>query len=64
MDSCAQHGMALMQDEAKQIPSDNYVSSPDMVGARRDVITEFWNDPSMAIDDFIENFVAATESAG
>lgn len=64
MDECAQKGMALMQDEAKQIPSDNFTSSPDMVGARRDEITQFWNDPAMPLDEFIENFVSATESAG
>jgi glucose/mannose transport system substrate-binding protein len=63
MDACAQDGMALMQDEAKQIPSDNYISSPDMVGARRDAITQFWNDPNMPVEDFVENYVAATESA-
>ena len=63
MDACAQDGMALMQDEAKQIPSDNYISSPDMVGARRDAITQFWNSPEMTIDEFVENYLAATESA-
>lgn len=63
MDACAQEGMAMMQDEANQIPSDSYVSSPDMVGARRDAITEFWNDPGMSVDDFVESFVSATESA-
>jgi glucose/mannose transport system substrate-binding protein len=64
MDACAQHAMAIMQDAAKQIPSDNYVSTPDMVGARRDAITQFWNNPDMPVDEFIENYVAATESAG
>lgn len=63
MDACAQDGMALMQDEAKQIPSDNYISSPDMVGARRDAITEFWNSPDMSADAFVESYLVATESA-
>ncbi|NJO37441.1 MAG: carbohydrate ABC transporter substrate-binding protein [Rhizobiales bacterium] len=64
MDACAQEGMAIMQDAAKQIPSDNYVSTPDMVGARRDAVTQFWNNKDMSVDEFIENYVAATESAG
>ena len=64
MDSCAQKGMELMQDEAKQIPSINYVASPDMVGALTDVTTEFWNDPEMSVDTFIENTVSAMETAG
>jgi glucose/mannose transport system substrate-binding protein len=63
MDACAQAGMAIMQDQAKQIPSDSYLSSPDMVGARRDAITQFWNNADMTVDEFIENYVAATESA-
>ena len=63
MDACAQDGMAMMQDESKQIPSDNYISSPDMVGARRDAITEFWNSPNMSVDTFVENYIVATESA-
>ncbi len=63
MDACAQDGMALMQDEAKQIPSDNYISSPDMVGARRDAITQFWNSPEMAVETFVDNYLSATESA-
>jgi len=64
MDSCAQKGMELMQDSAKQIPSIDYVATPDMVGALTDVITEFWNDPGMDIDTFIENTISAMETAG
>jgi glucose/mannose transport system substrate-binding protein len=64
MDSCAQQGMAILQDEAKQIPSVNFLATPDLTGALTDVVTEFWNDPDMSIDTFIENTVSAMESAG
>ena len=64
MDSCAQQGMAILQDEAKQIPSVNFLATPDLTGALTDVVTEFWNDPEMSIDSFIENTVSAMESAG
>ncbi len=64
MDSCAQQGMAILQDEAKQIPSVNFLATPDLTGAVTDVVTEFWNDPDMSIDTFIENTVSAMESAG
>lgn len=64
MDSCAQKGMELMQDAAKQIPSINYVATPDMVGALTDATTEFWNDPGMSVDEFIENTISAMETAG
>ncbi len=62
MDSCAQAGMKALQDPASQVPSNNFYS-PDLVGAVRDVITEYWNSPSMTTDDFVENFVSAMESA-
>ncbi len=64
MDRCAQKGMELMQDPAKQIPSIDYVATPDMVGALTDVVTEFWNDPDMSIDEFMENTISAMEAAG
>ena len=64
MDGCAQKGMELMQDPAKQIPSINYVATPDMVGALTDAVTEFWNDPDMSIDTFIENTISTMEAAG
>lgn len=64
MDSCAQQGMAILQDEAKQIPSISFLATPDLTGALTDVVTEFWNDRGMSVDEFIENTVSAIESAG
>ncbi|MEZ5930969.1 MAG: ABC transporter substrate-binding protein [Alphaproteobacteria bacterium] len=64
MDACAQKGMELMQDDAKQIPSINFIATPDFTGAYTDVITEFWNNPDMSVDTFIENTVSAMETAG
>jgi len=64
MDACAQQGMAILQDEAKQIPSVNFLATPDLTGAMTDVVTEFWNDPGMSVDTFIENTVSAMETAG
>jgi glucose/mannose transport system substrate-binding protein len=64
MDVCAQKGMALLADPAKQIPSINFLASSDLRGALDDVITEFWNTPSMGTDTFVDNFVSAIETAG
>lgn len=64
MDACAQQGMAILQDDAKQIPSVNFLATPDLTGAMTDVVTEFWNDPDMSVDTFIENTVSAMETAG
>jgi len=62
MDACAQAGMAALQDKSSQVPSNNFYS-PDLVGSVRDVITEYWNTPSMTPDEFVENYVSAMESA-
>ena len=35
----------------------------DMYGALQDVITEFWNTPTMDVDTFVENYAAAMEAA-
>ncbi|MGF1474663.1 MAG: ABC transporter substrate-binding protein [Geminicoccaceae bacterium] len=64
MDPCAQHGMSLLQDESKQVPGANYLATPDLMGALDDVVTEFWNTPSMDVDTFVENYVSAIETAG
>lgn len=63
MDVCARDGMAMLQDEAQQVPSINYIASPDLVGATRDVITQYWNSPDMSVDDFVDRFVGALEAA-
>jgi glucose/mannose transport system substrate-binding protein len=63
MDVCAQKGMAALRDPARQIPSDSFLTTPDMYGALQDVITEFWNTPSMDVDTFVENYAAAMEAA-
>lgn len=64
MDECAQKGMAALRDPAQQIPSNSFLASPDLEGAIRDVVTAFWNTPSMTTDEFVENFVGAIEAAG
>jgi glucose/mannose transport system substrate-binding protein len=55
--------MAALRDPARQIPSDSFLTTPDMYGALQDVITEFWNTPSMDVDTFVENYAAAMEAA-
>ena len=64
MDVCAQKGMAELKDPALQIPSDNFLSTPDLVGAVQDAVTQFWHNPSMKVDTFIDNYASAVETAG
>jgi glucose/mannose transport system substrate-binding protein len=63
MDVCAQQGMAMLRDPEQQIPSDNFLTTPDMYGALQDVITEYWNSPSMDVETFVENYASAMEAA-
>ena len=63
MDVCAQKGMAELQDPKHQIPSDNFLSTPDLVGAVQDAITQFWHNPSMKVDTFVDSYASAVEAA-
>jgi glucose/mannose transport system substrate-binding protein len=63
MDICAQTGMKALRDPAQQVPSENYIASPDRVGAMRDVITQFWSNKSMSVDDFTARVATALKSA-
>ena len=62
MDACAQKSMATLKDPAKQMPSINFLASPDLRGAVEDVVTQFWNTPSMTTDDFVTKFVGALKA--
>jgi glucose/mannose transport system substrate-binding protein len=64
MDECAQIGMAALKQPDQQILNRNYIASPDRTGAVRDVITQFWANKSMTVDDFVAKVVAALKSAG
>ena len=64
LDICAQTGLAAMKDTANQVGVVDLIATPDLVGSTTDVITEFWNTPSMTTDQMIEKFVAALEQAG
>ncbi|MBA5777120.1 carbohydrate ABC transporter substrate-binding protein [Stappia sp. F7233] len=63
MDACAQTGVQTLKDPNNQVASINYIASPDLVGATRDVITQFWSTPSMTPEEFVEKFVSAMDSA-
>jgi glucose/mannose transport system substrate-binding protein len=63
MDACAQQGMAKLKDPANQVPSINFLASPDLRGAVEDVVTQFWNTPSMTTDEFVTKLVGAMKAA-
>ena len=63
-DMCAQTGLKAMKDPANQVGVVDLIATPDLVGATTDVITEFWNTPSMTTDQMIGKFVEALAAAG
>lgn len=63
MDQCAQVGIEVMTDKSRQIPGTNFLLAPDLRGGLGDVMSEFWNDQGMTVDDFIELFIEQIELA-
>ena len=59
LDVCAQKAMAFVADTSKQIPSTELLSPPAVTGAVEDVISGYWNDPSMTTDAFVTKLVTA-----
>jgi glucose/mannose transport system substrate-binding protein len=64
MDKCAQAGAAALRDPARQVPTTDFLISPDLSGALDDVITQYWNSPDMTSDQFVAKFVEAMQTAG
>jgi glucose/mannose transport system substrate-binding protein len=64
MDACAQKGLEVLKDEARQMPGWNFLMHPDLAGALQDTISEFWNTPTMTTDQFIDKMVQTVEAAG
>jgi glucose/mannose transport system substrate-binding protein len=64
MDACAQAGVAALRDPAKQVPTTEFLISPDLTGALDDVVTEFWNSKDETTATFIEKYRGAFQSAG
>lgn len=60
MDICAQAGLQIMKDKARQLPNPEMLVSPDIGGALQDVVTTYWN-TSQSADDAIKAFGAAVK---
>lgn len=63
MDVCAQHAAKVQANPATLVPNPQFLMSNDMLGAMADVITKFWNTPSMTPDAFATELEAAFASA-
>ncbi len=53
LDACAQKAMKLLADKSHQVPAQELLSPPALTGAVEDVISQYWNTPSMTTDAFV-----------
>jgi glucose/mannose transport system substrate-binding protein len=63
MDTCAQKSHAILSDPANQVESMEILSPPNFSGAMQDAVTQYWNNPNMSADAFIEKIVSAMRDA-
>ena len=59
LDECARKASTFMKDAAAQVPAIELLSPPAMTGAVEDLISQYWNDPSMTTDTFVAKVAAA-----
>lgn len=55
-DVCAEIGSKALQSQETSIPRLTMLQTASVAGELKDLISEFWNDPSLNIDDAIERF--------
>jgi glucose/mannose transport system substrate-binding protein len=64
MDVCAQKANSILKDPANQVESMEILSPPNFSGAMQDAVTQYWNNPNMSADAFIEKITSAMRDAG
>ena len=53
-DACAQSAMTALKKKESRVPRMSMLVRADVAGEIRDLLSEFWNDPSMTVDDAME----------
>jgi glucose/mannose transport system substrate-binding protein len=61
--ACTQKGLDLLADDLT-LPSTEQLISPDTITQLNDLMTEFWNTPSMSAADMQERYAQIIASAG
>jgi glucose/mannose transport system substrate-binding protein len=57
LDACAQKAEHWIADPQAQVPANEMLSPPDLTGAVEDVISEYWNNPTMTSETFVSRVV-------
>jgi len=63
MDICAQKSHAVLLDPANQVEAMELLSTPNFTGAMQDAVTQYWNNPTMSADAFVDKVTAAMRDA-
>jgi glucose/mannose transport system substrate-binding protein len=63
MDTCAQRAHAVVKDPENQVEAMELLSTPNFSGAMLDAVTQYWNNPGMSADAFVEKVTAAMRNA-
>jgi glucose/mannose transport system substrate-binding protein len=63
MDVCAQKSHTVLSDPANQVEAMELLATPNFSGAMQDAVTQYWNNPSMTADAFVEKVTAAMRDA-
>lgn len=58
LDLCAQKAMKLVADKSQQVASVEMLAPPAMNGALEDVYSQYWNTPSMTVDQFVDKVIS------
>ncbi|MCB5177651.1 ABC transporter substrate-binding protein [Microvirga lenta] len=63
MDICAQKSASVLKNPENQVEAMELLSTPNFSGAMQDAVTQYWNNPNMSADAFVEKVTAAMQSA-
>ena len=63
VNECTQKGLDILASGDGILPSGTVLLSPDTITQTNDLMTQFWNDPNMSVDDVQEQYAQIIESA-
>ena len=63
LDTCARKAIGWLADKSAQVPANEMLSPPALTGTVEDLISQFWNDPTMTPEVFVAKVAAALAAA-
>ena len=64
LDACAKKGLGLLKDVKAQLPVPDMLLTADTMGGVQDVVTDFFNNRAVTVDQMVERYAAAIKGAG